>query len=186
MPHGEIHLYPWGQMILIGCFLVCHVLHCRSPILKFVLLLIKIIYAQLGIVKWKMPVRTLFMKHNFGHRIRDLRGELSQKDFSEKVGVPLRTYIRYEVGERLPPGPILAKLAELGHVTVDWILTGAEPRVTDRVAEVSAQYGLDDVTLKILQMLRDMDPDAKCDVLKYAEKEKLLAELMRERKREAG
>jgi hypothetical protein len=59
--------------------------------------------------------------------------------------------------------------------------------VADRIAESAAHYSAADVKSKILQMLEGMDAEAQRDVLKYVEKEKLLAELKRERlKKEVG
>jgi transcriptional regulator with XRE-family HTH domain len=119
-------------------------------------------------------------------RLRILRREKSQKDFAEELGISYRTYQYYEGGERSPKWAVLEKIAQKCGVTVDWILTGAGAGA-DRVAESGALYGHDDATDKILDMLKDMDMEARRDVLKYAEKEKLLAELKRERlKKEAG
>jgi transcriptional regulator with XRE-family HTH domain len=65
------------------------------------------------------------MKYNeIGGRLRRLRENISQKEFALKVGIPLRTYQRYESGERIPPGRVLSRVAEICHVTTDYILAG--------------------------------------------------------------
>lgn len=48
--------------------------------------------------------------------LRALRGERTQAVWAEILGVPTRTYIRYEMGQRAAPGAVL-KLARLsaGH-----------------------------------------------------------------------
>lgn len=57
-----------------------------------------------------------------GNRLKELRNILTQKDFAKKIGIPLVTYQKYESGERMPPGPILERVAELYGKTVDWLL----------------------------------------------------------------
>jgi len=49
---------------------------------------------------------------------------MSQEEFSKKIGIPFRSYQRYEAGERLPRGRVLSKIAEQTLVTPEWILTG--------------------------------------------------------------
>lgn len=60
----------------------------------------------------------------YSYRLRELRGTLSQEEFSKKIGVSLRAYQRYESGERVPHPHVLSKIAELCDTTIDWILTG--------------------------------------------------------------
>lgn len=45
-----------------------------------------------------------------GNSVRKLRGKTSQSDFAEMFGVNLRTYQRYESGERLFPDEVLEKI----------------------------------------------------------------------------
>ena len=61
-----------------------------------------------------------------GNRLKELRNNFSQKEFSEKIGIPFRTYQNYEYGERLPPGHVLSRVAEMCGKTVDYLL-GREP-----------------------------------------------------------
>jgi len=59
-----------------------------------------------------------------GRRLKGLREELSQGEFAEKIDVSLRTYQRYESGERVPPPDVLSRIAGLFDTSIDWILTG--------------------------------------------------------------
>lgn len=59
-----------------------------------------------------------------GQRIRAVRGKQTQTDFARQVGVRKQNYIsRYEHG-RIPNPDLLVKIAEIGKVSVDWLLTG--------------------------------------------------------------
>lgn len=57
-------------------------------------------------------------------RIRNLRedSDLTQAKVGELINVPQRTYAYYESGQRMIPPHILAELAELYNVSVDYIL----------------------------------------------------------------
>ncbi len=68
-----------------------------------------------------------------GDRLKSLRGELSQKDFSEKIGIQFRAYQRYEAGERMPPPQVLSKIAKISYTTVDWILNGKMDAVDEKI-----------------------------------------------------
>lgn len=57
-------------------------------------------------------------------RIRDLREDrdLTQAKVGELINVPQRTYAYYESGQRMIPPNILIALADLYHVSVDYLL----------------------------------------------------------------
>lgn len=61
-----------------------------------------------------------------GRRLRQLRGKLSQKDFAKKMGIPFRTYQRYEYDERVPPIELLEKIASANNKKVNWLLMGSD------------------------------------------------------------
>src|SRR5262245_29578040 len=60
-----------------------------------------------------------------GQRIRQLRTGLglTQSQFAQRLGVIQVSVARYEAG-RLPRADLLAKIAGLGNVTVEWLLHG--------------------------------------------------------------
>ncbi len=51
---------------------------------------------------------------DLGNQLKDLRGSLDKKDFAERLGVGVRTYYRYENGERKVP----AGLFKLAHMLI--------------------------------------------------------------------
>lgn len=63
---------------------------------------------------------------DIGNRLKELRKKISQKEFADKIGIHINTYQRYESGERMPPEPVLKRVAELCGETVDYLL-GREP-----------------------------------------------------------
>jgi SOS-response transcriptional repressor LexA len=76
---------------------------------------------------------------DLGARIRDVRvassGENGRARFARALRVEPSTYARYERG-RIPPMPLLLKVAEAAGADVRWLLTGAGPasRPTGNVA----------------------------------------------------
>ena len=58
----------------------------------------------------------------FSSRLRTLRGNLSQKEMAEKLGIPQQTYCGWELGNRQPKLDKLAEIASQFAVSVDWLL----------------------------------------------------------------
>ncbi|WP_289132832.1 helix-turn-helix transcriptional regulator [uncultured Bacteroides sp.] len=61
---------------------------------------------------------------NFTDRLQALKMERSllQKDIAQAAEISLRTYQRYESGERLPDTDVLSKLADFFNVSTDYLL----------------------------------------------------------------
>ena len=57
-------------------------------------------------------------------RLKFLREEkkLNQTDIAEAAGIVLRTYCRYESGEREPNATVLWKIADFYGVSVDYLI----------------------------------------------------------------
>lgn len=66
----------------------------------------------------------------FGHRLRRLRGERSQKDVAADLGIPVTTLSTLENQETIPRGEVLQRLAECYKVPISYfykqISTGIE------------------------------------------------------------
>lgn len=63
-------------------------------------------------------------------RLRDLRedADLTQKQVGDAINVPQRTYSYYETGGRMIPPEVLCALADLYHVSVDYLLERSDQR----------------------------------------------------------
>lgn len=63
-----------------------------------------------------------------GERIRSVRGKKTQTEFAKALGVKKQNYInRYERG-RIPSPDLLVRIARIGRVSTDWLLTGKQGR----------------------------------------------------------
>lgn len=71
-----------------------------------------------------------------------------------------------------PTAETLIKIAELGGKSMDWLMTGKE-----------RDYQYDEITDKIAREVSDMTKDQKLDVLRYVEKEKMVADLLEKQKK---
>ncbi len=63
-----------------------------------------------------------------GQRIKQIRERLnySQQVFAKMIGIPFRTYTRYEYGEREPSVDALKAISALGKVSIDFLVTGID------------------------------------------------------------
>ena len=59
----------------------------------------------------------------FSERLQELKVKrnIMQKDVAEAIGVPLRTYQRYEYGEREPQLSTLIRIADFYGVALDYL-----------------------------------------------------------------
>jgi transcriptional regulator with XRE-family HTH domain len=69
-----------------------------------------------------------------GHRIAMLRQRLglSQVAFARQVGISRNALMLYERGDRVPKSASLARIAEAGGTSVDWLLNGRVPKTPAR------------------------------------------------------
>lgn len=73
-------------------------------------------------------------------RIRQVRGELSQKEFADLIGVNQRTVHKYEKGIASPGAFILKMIANQGAVSVEWLLRGGEGKGAELLDYVPEKY----------------------------------------------
>lgn len=65
------------------------------------------------------------MTQHFGRRLRRLRGERSQKELAEALGIPTTTLSSLEQQEAVPRGPMLQRLADHFGVAPDYFYPSA-------------------------------------------------------------
>ncbi len=63
---------------------------------------------------------------DFGKRVRQLRGDLSQEEFGKLFGVHKSTVCRWETGT-IPDREMRRKIAAYGNLTEEWLLRGEAP-----------------------------------------------------------
>lgn len=61
---------------------------------------------------------------DIGSRVKQLRGDQTQQQFADLLGIGRTTLIRYENNERVPDAEILIKLYVLYKTQPLWLLTG--------------------------------------------------------------
>ncbi len=67
---------------------------------------------------------------DFFTRLREVRGDLSQREFAKSIGITSQqTYANYEKG-RLPKTPIIQKIAQQYGVNMEWLISGSPPKYT--------------------------------------------------------
>ncbi len=65
---------------------------------------------------------------NFSRKIRELRKQAryTQEEVSRRLNIQRQTYCNYENAARTPPIEIIVSLAELYHVSVDYLVRDTE------------------------------------------------------------
>jgi transcriptional regulator with XRE-family HTH domain len=90
---------------------------------------------------------------SIGERIRLIRRQLdlTQSEFSKKLGVIQVSVARYEAG-RVPKAQVLEKIARIGGVTTSWLLHGEATETTDPQARQTT-------TKELRDLVRLLSPD---------------------------
>ncbi len=91
----------------------------------------------------------------FCERLKELRGDRSQKEIAELIGVSRATVAFYEDGTRHPNADTLKKMSDLFGVSMDYLtgVTNAKDRNED-IQAMSAYTGLSDQALYKLNQLK--------------------------------
>ena len=122
-----------------------------------------------------------------GDRLKAIRQakNLTLQELAAIIGSSHGYLSQVERNQKKPGSEILLSLKQHLNVNINWLLTGEGEMFIKNNEDIGP---VDDITKKILLLLRDMDKEKKREVLKHIEKEKLLMELLEERRRkdEAG
>jgi len=108
-------------------------------------------------VERKKSKLTIFQK-----RFNQLRGELSQAKFAEKLGLSRPVIGFYENGERIPDILTLKKIAETYNVSADWLLGLSDIKTgnADDMA-IEKSIGLSEDAIKTLNRLKSTEKKLK-------------------------
>ena len=89
-----------------------------------------------------------------GQRLNELRGELSQAEFSKRIGITAATIGYYENSERLPDAETLHKICTACNVSSDYLLGLSDVAERDISAQAASdRYGLREAALQTLERL---------------------------------
>ena len=111
-----------------------------------------------------------------GERIRAIRGDKTQTEFAKDLSVPKQNYIsRYERG-RIPSPDLLVKIADMGRVSLDWLLIGKRGRGGSMDSRESASHRKNPASGEIdaiVSRLKDPDRRALLKIIRSFAKGKL-------------
>lgn len=83
------------------------------------------------------------MYKNFITRLKSLRGNKTQREFAELIGIPLKSYEHYEAGRRKPTVGLILQIVRSCDVSADWTLgiSDAKNKITATNSNVSSPHG---------------------------------------------
>jgi transcriptional regulator with XRE-family HTH domain len=99
-------------------------------------------------------------KSIFAERFNNLRGDLSQADFAEKIGISRASVGAYENGERIPDVTILQKICKACNVASDWLIGLSEVRCPDAdIITIHNKTGLNEEAISTLIGIRKLSTE---------------------------
>lgn len=126
----------------------------------------------------KKPI--MVTKNIISSNFKNLRKEIniSQKEFSQKIEVPVTTISKYERGETRPSVEILTRLGDIFGVNINWLLTGqGEMFLTKTEKEEEKEEEKPALKEKMIEMFDTLTEDQQRQILKNIEDQKLLNQL---------
>ena len=100
----------------------------------------------------------------FTERVRELRGDRSQREVAEGIGITQQTYGRYENGARRPDLEIIERMAVFFEVSADYLLGLSDQKAPDfEIQSAAVVTGLSQATIEHIQDLtrQPMPPEAR-------------------------
>ena len=103
-------------------------------------------------------------------RIRELRKKsgLTLKKLGKKIGAAESTVSQYETGKRQPDYKTLTKIAEIFHVSVDYLLENDEISSQDKKFPDMEIMPKDETERELIRIAQRLDPDQKRLLLQVA------------------
>lgn len=83
------------------------------------------------------------MNKSIGDRVKQIRGEMNQRSFAEKLGVSLGSVSQIEQGKAMPSGDFLFKIHSIFGVDINWLFTGmniGQPELNPRETALLDNY----------------------------------------------
>jgi transcriptional regulator with XRE-family HTH domain len=120
-----------------------------------------------------------------GDRFKKVRISLglSQQEFAQSLGTTQSWVSEIETGFKQPSDTLLIAIQYRYKVNRKWILFGQGEMFEEPPEFFKVNEGLNDISEKILILLKDMPEEARREILRSLEEKKLLQELMEERRK---
>ncbi len=99
----------------------------------------------------------------FQERFKALRGDMTQGQFAEKLGISRPTVGLYESGARIPDAEVLRDIATRCDVSADWLLGLSEMRSPDK--SLDAVTGLSDRAIENLCRIKGTESSVGLNIL---------------------
>ncbi|PVY74770.1 helix-turn-helix domain-containing protein [Pectobacterium versatile] len=101
------------------------------------------------------------------------------KGLSEAVGIPYRSLQNYLRGEREPNAEALIAIGTQLGISIDWLLTGRGVMRIDGMpsAPESSEQTFSQSDLKLLELMNQLDPDVRRDLLRGAEEKQRIVDM---------
>ena len=94
---------------------------------------------------------------------------MTQQEVADAIGVVQSAYKNYEQGNREPKGDTIVMLANLFHVTTDYLL-GRDTGEPDAIDQLAAEFNMTALERKILDNYLALPESMRDDLMEFLEK----------------
>lgn len=110
----------------------------------------------------------VFLMQNNIKNARELQN-LTQKACADALGITLRAWQTYEQGVSEPKYETLCRIADLFHVTTDYLL-GREQTASEPLDDLAGQFNMSSLEKKILNNYLALPKDMRSDLMEFLHK----------------
>lgn len=109
-------------------------------------------------------------------RIKKIRKELdlTQQEFSEKIGIKRNTIANYETGRNEPVDSVISLICREFNVNEVWLRTGEgemfNPEHTDSLDQLIAEYELSDIASAMVECFINLKPNIQNEMFNFFSK----------------
>ena len=94
---------------------------------------------------------------------------MTQQEVADAIGVVQSAYKNYEQGNREPKGDTIVKIANLFHVTTDYLL-GRNTDETSLLDTLAAEFNMSALEKKIVDNYLSLPKSMRCDLMEFLHK----------------
>lgn len=107
------------------------------------------------------------MKNNI-KSVREKIG-MTQKECADKLGLTLRAWQTYEQGVSEPKNEVLCKIADMFHVSIDYLL-GRETGEPETLDKLVGEFNMSALEKEILDNYLSLPKDMRSDLMEFLQK----------------
>ncbi len=135
-----------------------------------------IVPTQIAYIKWVINKMSTREAEVVIARLKEVFSVASDSALCEQIGVSPQTLSSWKARNKIPYANCVEISKQKG-VSLDWLLTGRGNKLLTAVTEVGNDDGFSRADIALMELLNQLDPEVRRDLLRGAEEKQRMREL---------